>query len=150
MLVQAAAVALGTYFHSSDMWFLCCLCFLFNLFSIALFLNASQPGLSPSKTRRCHFLVFSLVLSFSKRSTIALFLGSSTWVLSLSLNSSCSHHLQSYHPVAQEGLPTYAKQGGAWSVPGRGTWWEIYVAARRGLHEASWGQCWLLFLTESS
>ncbi len=31
---------------------------------------------------------------------------------------------QPYHPVAQDWLPTEAKQGWAWSVPGWETSWE--------------------------
>ncbi len=31
---------------------------------------------------------------------------------------------QSYHPAAQDWLPTEAKQGWAWSVPGWETSWE--------------------------
>jgi len=38
---------------------------------------------------------------------------------------------QSYHPVAQDWLPTEAKQGWAWLVPGLETFWEIQVAAGR-------------------
>ncbi len=33
-------------------------------------------------------------------------------------------HLQPYHPAAQDRLPTEAKQGWAWSVPGWETSWE--------------------------
>ncbi len=31
---------------------------------------------------------------------------------------------QPYHPAAQDRLPTEAKQGWAWSVPGWETFWE--------------------------
>jgi len=46
---------------------------------------------------------------------------------------------QTYHPVGQDWLPTEAKQGWAWLVPGWETFWESLVAAGRGVSEASRG-----------
>ncbi len=46
---------------------------------------------------------------------------------------------QPYHLVAQDWLPTEAKQGWAFSVLGLETSWENYVAAGRGVSEASRG-----------
>ncbi len=44
---------------------------------------------------------------------------------------------QPYHPVAQDWIPTEAKQGWAWSVPGWETSWlleEVLVRPAGGAH----------------